>query len=351
MSHPQRPGVTRRHVLAGASALLANAALPAQARALAPARAERVVGAQMVARAQALLRLLDGDQRTAVGFAFDSPRRQAWNFMIGSGVAPGLPLERMTADQTAAAMDLLATGLGSEGLDKARRVMLLQDVLRERGEGGADRNSARFSVAFHGTPCLDAPWSWRFEGHHLTLTFTLMGDELISLTPSSFSANPNHVTGGPHRGLVALQQEEVLGRTLISDLRGAASAHALIDRRAPGNVQALAGQLNRVAAVRLGVALADLPQAQVDLFLRIADLYAADHLVPALADQQRARLREGDLMAARFGWAGTDRPGDMLYYRLHGDNFLIEFAGLRNEPLHLHTIRHDLTRNLGRHRM
>ena len=54
-------------------------------------------------------------------------------------------------------------------------------------------------------------------------------------------------------------------------------------------------------------------------------------------------------MSARFGWAGADLDGESIYYRLHGDTFLIEFASLRNQPLYLHTVRHDFERNLGAH--
>ena len=52
-------------------------------------------------------------------------------------------------------------------------------------------------------------------------------------------------------------------------------------------------------------------------------------------------------MAAHFGWAGSDRDGETMYYRLHGETFLIAFASLPNQPLPLHTVRHDLEWNLG----
>ncbi|MEO1018222.1 MAG: DUF3500 domain-containing protein, partial [Pseudomonadota bacterium] len=124
---------------------------------------------------------------------------------------------------------------------------------------------------------------------------------------------------------------------------------ALIRDRSYGNILTTAGDEDRLSDERQGVPLADLHQAQIDLITRLIDVYAVDNFATPLADEQRGRVREGDLMAARFGWAGADLDGNSIYYRLHGDTFLIEFATLRNQPLHHHTIRHDLVRNLGGH--
>ncbi len=353
LSHEPRPatGLSRRAVLAAVplAAPLAVASLSGAAVGAPATGADAAVGAAMVDRAAGFLATLDDAARDAATFAFDSRTRQDWNYMLGSRTAPGLPLERMTADQKAAALDLLATGLSAEGVAKAERVMVLQDVLREQGRGAADRNGERFSTALFGTPAATGAWGWRFEGHHLTLSFTLDGDRVVSVTPSSFSSDPNTVSAGRHRGLVALVEEEVLGRRLFADLGPANRDRAVIAEAAFGNVLALAGREDSVAAERQGVPLADLTPAQADLAVRLVDLYAVDHLASPLAEAQRARTRAGDLMATRFGWAGSNREGEMLYYRLHGDTFLIEFASLRNQPLHLHTIRHDLERNLGRH--
>lgn len=354
-------GVTRRDVL-WMSARLAVASLAGPALLAAPASAQAgrtenptansAVGAAMVERAAALLALLDADQRRAATFGFDSRTRQDWNYMLGARTAPGLSLERMTEPQKTAAFDLLATALNEHGMAKAQRVMVLQEVLEERsGQLAADRSRERFSTAIFGTPSRMAPWGWRFEGHHLTLSFTLIGDRVVSVTPSSFSSNPNEVSDGRHRGLVALVDEEAMGRRLFRDLSSVNRNRAIISDRAFGNVLALAGREDRISGPPAGVPVADLTSAQVDLAMRLVEVYAVDHLAPPLAEEQRARVREGDIMAARFGWAGADRPGEMVYYRLHGDTFLIEFASLRNQPLHLHTIRHDLQRNLGAHQL
>ncbi|MEM8663829.1 MAG: DUF3500 domain-containing protein [Pseudomonadota bacterium] len=337
---------TRRAVLAASLPVAAFALAPALVGAT-PVKASPA-GSAMRERAEALLALFDPSQKEAALFAFDGRRRRAWNFMLGSRRAPGVPLEAMTEAQKVATMDLLASALGETGMVKAERIMLQQDIMRDEwGKGAPDRNRERFSIQFYGTPSPDGPWSWRFEGHHLSLTFTLVGDEVVSITPSSFSSEPNTVPSGPHKGMVVLEEESI-GRRIFADLSPQQRARALIREGSYGNILTTAGRESRFGETREGIALADLPQTQVDEIVRLVEVFAVDNFAPALAAAEAARIREGDLAAAHFGWAGDDRAGS-IYYRLHGDTFLIEFATLRNQPLHHHAVRHDLARNFGDH--
>jgi hypothetical protein len=49
-------------------------------------------------------------------------------------------------------------------------------------------------------------------------------------------------------------------------------------------------------------------------------------------------------MAARLA-----RAGDIIYDRVHGKTFLVEFATLRNQPLHHDVVWLDLDHNFGDH--
>lgn len=340
-----RPTLTRRTALASAGAALAVAGLPQNAAAQNNATSQSV-GTDMRDRATRFLAMLDTPDRAAR--AFDDPLRLRWSFMHGSNTAPGLPLEDMTAPQKDAALDLLSTGLSAQGLKTAQNIMLQQDILRdELGKGSADRNRERFSVIIFGTPSATDFWGWRFEGHHLSLNYTLRGDEVVSVTPSSFSSEPNTVPSGPHAGLVVLPAE-TMGRDLFADLSDANKRSALINERSFGNILTTSGNEGRVAAPE-GAPLGDLPQDQIDHVLQMLALFATDHLPAALAAPEQDLTARGDLMAARFAWAGDNIPEQSMYYRLHGDGFMIEFATLRNQPQHHHAIRHDRARNFAAH--
>ncbi|MEM6761425.1 MAG: DUF3500 domain-containing protein [Pseudomonadota bacterium] len=337
---------SRRVILAGTAAVAAGAAL---APPVAAAISHAGPGADMLDRVNRWLDSLNGEQRAAATFDFDSSRRQRYNYMLGGAFAPGLPLERMTAPQKDLALDVVATGLSAEGMETAKNIMLQQDILRDEwGKGRSDRNSERFSLMIFGNPSETSPWGWRFEGHHLTMTVTLVGTEVVSHTPKSFSSEPNTVPSGPFVGLVVLPENEALGRALYADLSPANRQAATISERSVGNVTAMAGREN-LTRPREGVALGDLTPGQADMARRLIDLYTTDHLSAELADAQRQRIDGNDLSAARFAWAGPNVEDESLYYRLHGDTFFIEFATLRRQPQHHHTIVHDLSRNLGRH--
>lgn len=332
----------RRTLLTTAAALPIAAALPAVGQ-TAPS------GAEMRERASRLLTTLNTQQRNATLFGFGTRDRTAWNFMLGSRRAPGLALEQMTVEQKDLALDLLASGTSSLGLEKAENIMLQQDILRDEwGKGSADRNRERFSLQIYGEPNATAPWSWRWEGHHLSLTFTMVNDQIVSTTPSSFSSEPNTVPSGPHAGLVVLKEEETLGRALFTDFSDANRRTALISSASPGNIQSNSGTEISVARQQAGLALGEMSASQSDIAKRLLEVYILDVLPRPLAAQQQARLNSEDIDAIRFGWGGADLGGS-IYYRLTGANILIEFASLRNQPQHLHAVFHDTARNFGRH--
>ena len=296
--------------------------------------------------ASSFVEMLDPAQAETARFAFGGATHRGWNFM-GTRVKPGLPLEQMSGDQKAAADALLRTLLSEAGYAKIRLIMATQDVMRELGRGPADRNSERFSIAVFGTPGPDL-WGLRIEGHHLSLSWTLLGDRIVAITPASFSVIPQHIPVGELRGTVVLEREEGLGRRLIGDLGGGKRERALFAERSPGNVLAMAGDEDRFSA-KQGIAAADLADGQRDLLWELIETTTVEPWPTPIADQQRTRIRDGDPQAVHFAWAGGREPGEMFYYRIHGDTFVLEFASVFRDPEHLHAVYHDPERTLGRH--
>lgn len=332
---------TRRAVLAGAASL-----------SLAPSASIAAnSGKLMRERVLLWLDMLEEDQRVSAILELGGSTWRRWNYMLGSAPPPGLALEHMTAAQKDAALDLLDTGLSKYGFDTAMNIMLQQDILwDEWRKGRADRNRERFGLMVFGEPSETDAWGWRWEGHHLTITFTLVGDRIISQTPKAFSSEPNTVPSGPHRGLIVLPENEVLGRALFADLKSAERGKALLSKRSYGNITTSAGREDTITALE-GVALGELSQSQQDIAQRLIQIYTYDHLQGSIAMDQVGRLRGEDLSAVHFSWSGQNDPDESIYYRLHGKTFLIEFATLYNQPQHHHTVVHDPERNLGQHEL
>ena len=67
-----------------------------------------------------------------------------------------------------------------------------------------------------------------FDGHHLSMHFTMSEGRLVSSTPSFLGANPAEVPFGPRRGQRTLMEEEDLARDLFVNLAESQTRQALI---------------------------------------------------------------------------------------------------------------------------
>ena len=147
----------RRSVVLGGAALVVASAVPDAA----PRAAEGGLApaGDLLARANQFLSSLEPDRRKAASFAWGGPEWRGWNYFGSSDfIKPGLRLEQMSTPQKAVAWDLIATVLSASGLEKARNVMTLQDVLAARGDGVGRRSSERFSFAVFGVPAETGTW-------------------------------------------------------------------------------------------------------------------------------------------------------------------------------------------------
>jgi len=343
---PKDMGPDRRSVIVGGAVMLGSAVLPAATEAAPEAGLGSAAG--LLTAVQKLLEGLEPDQRKAASFAWNGPQWRNWDYFGSTtNIKPGLRLEQMNATQKAAAWDVLATLLSPAGIEKTRNVMTLQDVLAEQGNQPNQRSSERFSFAVFGTPSETGTWGFRLEGHHLHQSISVRGNRIVSVTPSSFSVNPNRVTSGKFAGLNTLKEEEALARRLIGDLSPKLAQRARRSATALDNILSYAGR-ERSNGRKTGLPAAELAPAQRDLVWQLIDTYAVDYLTPALAEVQKARIRTGDRDAVHFAWYGPNTAERAFGYRIIGDGFVIELGSVDPAAQHLHTIYHDLGNVLGR---
>ncbi len=128
----------------------------------------------------AFIETLEAGQRKAASFAWDGAEWRSWNYFgVGGFIKPGLRLEQMRPNQKEAAWRALAAVLSPAGLEKAKTVMLLQDILAAQGNGSGQRSAERFSVSVFGTPAATGAWGLRLEGHHLTYSVSVRDGAII----------------------------------------------------------------------------------------------------------------------------------------------------------------------------
>jgi len=335
VAHPQR-GHARRRILA------AGAALPV-ALIAGRASAQRFVG-EVGARAGAFAAMLDPAQRRAAVYRFEGKERTDWHFVPRS--RPGLPFKSMTAPQREAAWMLLRAVLSDEGYQRIEGVrVILEGILRgDSGSGSGFRDPDNYAVAIFGQPGA-FPWGFRFEGHHLSLSFTFPAADKASATPTFWGANPAEVRRGQHQGFRLLGRQTDAAFALVRSLDQAQRGEAVIGDRSLGDIVAGPGRGDALKAPR-GVALQRMAEPQRNQAIAVVEGMMAPLNAEFRAQQER-RLREAGLDALRFAWAGASDGKGAYYFRLHGPITLVEFDNTQDDANHIHSLWRDLAGDWG----
>ena len=306
------------------------------------ALAQEPIHARMRAAAEALAGSVDARQRARLVLPFADEKRTDWHYTPRS--RPGIALADFSPAQREALHRLLRTALSAAGHQRVVNIVELELVLREIETFGLLRDPGKYFIVFFGAPDARAPWGWRFEGHHLSLSFTLKG-EAIATTPSFFGANPAEVRKGPKKGLRVLAPEEDEARKLLASLDARLRAAAVIDTRTYGDIVTRAS--DRVSPLEnKGVEARALDAAQQAQLRKVIEVYA-DSFEPALRAARLARASEG-FDAIRFAWAGATERGKPHYYRIQGARFLIEYDASQDDGNHVHTVWRDFDGDFGR---
>jgi hypothetical protein len=295
--------------------------------------------------AQALIAGVDERRRSKLVLAFSDPLRTDWHYTPRS--RPGLSFADLDVKQRASVHALLATALSEIGQRKVVNIIELELVLREMEFAMALlRDPEKYSIVFFGQPSAEAPWGWRFEGHHLSLSFTLRGERAIASTPSFFGANPAEVRKGPKKGLRVLAAEEDEARALMASFDDRQRTTAVIDERSYGDI--VTRNADKVAPLdKRGLDAQSMTEAQRTQLRKLIEVYA-DNFEPGLKQARLARVNEGDFGATRFAWAGPTERGKPHYYRVQGAKFLIEYDASQGDGNHIHTVWRDFDGDFGR---
>lgn len=353
---------------------------------------------RMAAAARAWLDGLDDAQRADAWFPWPSEdERHRWYYTPTDH--GGLPLTRQRPAQQSLAMQLLRTGTSRAGYVTATTIMGLENILdelegwtvdwgRERG-----RDPQLYWMRVFGEPGGDAPWSWRFGGHHVSIQHVVVDGEVRGSTPFFLGADPaSSPLLGPHP-LRPLAGAEDLARDLVRSLDEPTAARALLTPVAPvdivgGNRPHVAdGDLlmalpdvwrghfterrlaDRVAAmhsgaeekagvrpedheaVRLtdppkGLPAADMSDEQRDQLRALLGVYL-DRIPDELADREAEKFAGDKLHDVHLAWAGGTEPGQPHYYRLQGPQLLVEYDNTQRDVNHVHTVWRDPENDFG----
>ncbi len=297
----------------------------------------------MAEAALVFLESLDAGGRRATLYPLPGERHRDWHYTPREG-RPGLPLKRMGAEQRSLVFALLASALSEEGLRKTRAIIKLEGILGELTGRPDFRDPENYALAIFGDPAGKAPWAWRFEGHHVSLTFTIAPGLGIAVTPAFFGANPAEVPAGhEHAGLRVLAVKQDLALALLHDLSSAQQQTAILQPQSFRDFLTGPGREDSLRQPQ-GLALAAMTPAQRDRTLALIEAYVRN-MRADLAEQELRALHEAGPEKLHFAWAGATERGTCHYYRLHGPTLLVEYDN--TEPNHTHTVWHNPRDNFG----
>jgi hypothetical protein len=324
----------------------------------------------------ALLDSLSPDLRAQAHLAdMEDPRRLDWDF-IPKPDRTGIPIYKLDRHAKTVAHSLLKAGLSMRGYSQVLSVMATENMLREletieRGFGviGGDfRDPEAYWLTFFGRPGFEDTWGWRVIGHHLSISFTIVAQRYLTITPFAMGAMP--IPAGVlnplgENGLRALE----IFHSLPTDLRETAHVHTVAPAdfvtRQVGRVGAeewsdnvdlgIVGYeitdadreaLRFVKADPSGVKGADLTSSQLEAVRDLALLYV-EAGPEEVTQQYRRRILAGDPAKLRFAWAGGTAADTAHYYRISTEDLLVEADNAVAAGQHVHTVWRDLNNDLG----
>lgn len=346
------------------------------------------VAAELVQRmgeaAQNFLAGLSTDQRATAQLDFaDETERTTWHY---TPVArKGLPFTQMDRTQQRLAQALVATGLSRAGYVTASTIMGIETTLDfiegwKRADGG--RDSRLYYLSIFGTPDSTGAWGWRFEGHHISLNYTIVNGQIVAPTPTFFGSNPAEAHLSDNHSLRPLASVEDLGRELMHALSEEQRAKVLLTPKAPldivslnrpylkeGMLPAFTPGLDEGVAVNYefstldtltkqrGMTMADLeavragsdPKGLASTQMNAAQKEILQALIGAYLHKMPEELAELEFqqLAARgldnlhFAWAGSLERRQGHYYRIQGPRFLVEYDNTQNDANHIHSVWRD----------
>ena len=346
----------------------------------------RVTAERMAERAGAFLDALDGKRRKQAQHEFDDEEeRLNWHYTPPRNHG-GITMGELEPPQAELARQLMASGLSLAAYAQAMAIIAIESVLgeieRQSGREGFRRDPALYHVTVFGEPGGDAPWGWRFQGHHISLNNVIAGGQLVAPLPTFFGSNPAEC-GGER----PLRAEEDGARALLAALHPDQRERAIISPVAPEDIVVYErphieegalpptpqgrGQLTdeqmaerlRARRERLGLteqhltALAysatprglsasEMDAGQREHLTALLHTYV-DRMPEELASYEWGKLERAGLEGVHFAWAGPEQRRTPHYYRLQGPNLLVEYDNTQNEANHIHSVWRDPSNDWG----
>lgn len=304
---------------------------------------------EMTNAANALIQTFSPKQKTLTLLTFDDPERLRWsNEPQNMYARKGITMGDLNTEQKMALHQLLQTVLSEQGYFKSLNILRLDEYLRNTAikkeqASGQYEGHDKYWLTIFGSPDINSNWSWRFEGHHLSLNITSTPTG-VTCTPMFFGADPATFPSGPFAGWQNMFEETKIGWQLFLSLKPDQRKKSLISNQIPEarDILTRTGKEDFLQVYQ-GIAFNELSAAQQLQLKRLVATYL-DNLNKSLSASYEQKI---NWEKTYFGWWGAQQKGKPIYYRIHGPHFIIEYVSRLTDPNHIHSLFRYLPSDFG----
>ena len=271
--------------------------------------------------AERFITSLDNVQLVKTMFPVDDLQWQKWmnqHFYVRQGIS----FQEMTETQRELAFGLMRASLSTRGFELTRNVMRLNETLAELSKDPVFLGEWLYSITVMGRPSATEPWGWQFSGHHATVNFFVLGDQVV-MTPLFLGSEPVRATSGKYNGVAVLQQEQKDGLKMVRALAEAQKQKAILSFSKTGNNNLTEAFQDNVVLDYAGIRSKDLESPVRRQLRDLVQLYVSN------MDDGHARVKmsevEKHIENTWFAWIGGTQDDSVFYYRIQSPVIVIEF--------------------------
>ncbi|MFT4548933.1 MAG: hypothetical protein ACI8XO_002779 [Verrucomicrobiales bacterium] len=286
--------------------------------------------------AHKFLESLGGDLKKQALLAYDSKERGIWTNTPPRGPQGGVRLGDCDKGQLKLACNLLRIVMSQQGYEKARNVMLADDLLLRNGKPRPGFGAENFWLAIFGEPSATKPWAIQLDGHHVAINLSFHGEK-ISLSPSFIGTQPRAIKYAGKK-IEVMEGEVGVAYELINSLSDEQKREAIISKKR-GGIATAPSTKDGVIPEPTGFACKKFNDEQRGLVKALLMEYVGD--LPAKQAGKRLEQLMAEVNQMTFAWSGPTTVESDISYRLQGPTLIIEYAcqDLGGDPLdHLHSM-------------
>ena len=269
---------------------------------------------------------------------FNSKERFNWHYIPKT--RKGLSIFEMTQQEKSNAKNLLQVLLSPSGYATAEKIIQHEIRLKEIEES---KNISRFTrdpMLYYFTIFLSDNdfdiFGIRVEGHHLSINITIQKNNLISVTPNFFGANPALVKSGGDKGLRILDREEDFANEIYLSLSQKQLSRAVIYDEAPNDLITKA-DFQVLVNTEIGLSVDHMSNAQIKKLYDLIEIYI-NRNPSSFSNKLLCQVKKYPKEKIFFAWAGSPELGKGNYYRISTPSIFIEYDNTQDNANHIHSV-------------